>query len=112
MPIAASHFTVRSILPGAFLRLTFVAPVMTPSAQRIESSRKVAGPNMTSAMPSSKASAGLRVRLFLSGFSTTTLRAFSMPMRLGSSQAPPQPGMMPRKTSGRARAAALESSVR
>ena len=83
MPMATSHFTRRSILPGWFGRVTVVVPAMTPSAQRMESSRNAAGPNITSAMPSSSASAPLRVRFF-SGFSITTLRAFSMPIRLGS----------------------------
>ncbi len=39
------------------------------------------------------------------GFVMMTLSAFSMPMRLGSSHAPPQPGMMPSETSGSAIAA-------
>nr|BFF13920.1 hypothetical protein GCM10025699_52230 [Microbacterium flavescens] len=112
MPIAASHLTARSILPGALGRLTEMRPEMTPSAQRMLSSRKAAGPNCTSTIPSSRACAGFSVRLFFSGFSTMTRSAFSMPIRLGSSQAPPQPGMIPRKTSGRAIAAADESTVR
>jgi hypothetical protein len=110
--IAAPHFTARSSRPGTFGRSTVVRPATTPSAQRIESSRNAAGPNCTSTTPSSSAWAGLSVRLFFSGFSSTTLSAFSMPMRFGSSHAPPQAGTMPRNTSGRAMAAADESTVR
>ena len=42
MPIAMSHLTARSSLPGSFLRLTLIVPVSTPSAHFSESSRKVA----------------------------------------------------------------------
>lgn len=52
------------------------------------------------------------MRLFLSGFEMMTSSAFSMPMRFGSSHAPPQPGMIPRKTSGSAKAGTDESIVR
>ena len=55
---------------------------------------------------------GFSIRFCLSGFEMTTSSAFSMPMRFGSRYAPPQPGMMPRKTSGSAIAAAEASTVR
>jgi hypothetical protein len=112
IPMATSHFAMRSRRPGAFGRLTSIAPEMTPSAQRIDCSRNEAEGKDASAMPSSMTSAAFSVRLFLSGFSMTTLRAFSMPMRFGSSHAPPQPGMIPRKTSGSATAGTDSSTVR
>ena len=112
MPIATSHLTARSSLPGSFARLTFTVPLRTPSAQRSDSSRNIAGPNIASAMPSSNTWGPLSIRLFLSGFEMMTSRAFSMPIRLGSSHAPPHPGMRPRKTSGSANAGTEESTVR
>ena len=112
MPIATSHLTARSSFPGSFLRLTLIVPPSTPSAHFSESSRKLAGPKMASAIPRSKTSWGLSTLLFFSGFEITTSSAFSMPIRFGSSQAPPHPGMMPRNTSGSAIAAAEESIVR
>jgi hypothetical protein len=112
MPIAASHFTRRSTLPGSFCRFTLMRPETTSSVQRIESSRKLTDGKIASAMPSSNASWPLSVRFCFSGFSMTTLRAFSMPMRLGRIVAPPQPGMRPRNTSGSASAGAEASTVR
>ncbi len=52
------------------------------------------------------------MRFCFRGLLMTTSRAFSMPMRFGSRYAPPQPGMIPRNTSGRAIAAAEASTVR
>ena len=112
MPTATSHLTARSSLPGSFLRLTLIEPPSTPSAHFSESSRKVAGPNIASAMPSSNAWGPFSIRLFFSGLEIITSRAFSMPIRLGRIQAPPQPGMRPRKTSGSANAGVEESIVR
>ena len=112
MPIAASHLTMRSTLPGTFGRLTSTAPVSTLSAHFSESSRKLAESKIASAIPRSNTSWGFSIRFCLSGFSMTTLRAFSMPIRFGRMVAPPQPGMRPRNTSGSANAAALRSMVR
>ena len=100
MLIAMSHLTARSSLPGSFGRLTLIEPPSTPSAHLRESSRKLAGPNIASAMPSSNACGPFSMRLFLSGFEMMTSRAFSMPIRFGSSQAPPQPGDQPEEHLG------------
>ena len=110
--MAIGHLVRRSILPGSFLRCTLTLPPSTPSAQRSELSRKVAAGKIASMMPRSNACWGFSIRFCFSGLEMTTSRAFSMPIRFGSRYAPPQPGMMPRKTSGSAIAAAEASTVR
>ena len=110
--IAAGHFVARSMRPGVFERSTFSSPVSTRSAQASESSRNDAGLKIASKMPRSNACCGLSVRFCFSGFEMITSSAFSMPIRFGNRYAPPQPGTMPRKTSGSAMAAAEESIVR
>ncbi len=87
-------------------------PLTTPAAHRIDCSRKSAGSKSTSTTPSRAASFGLSCRFCCMGLLTMTSRAFSGPMRLGSSHAPPQPGMSPRKTSGSDMAAAPYDMVR
>ena len=65
-------------------RSTLVSPLMTRPAQSSDSSRKSAGSNMTSAMPSSWAWGPLSMRFMFIGFSMMTLSAFAGPTRLGS----------------------------
>ncbi len=83
MPIATSHFTARSSLPGSLARFTLMAPVSTPSVHFSESSRKFTGANIASAIPSSNACGPFNIVFVFKGFETTTSRAFSMPMRFG-----------------------------
>ena len=64
-------------------RSTFVSPVRTRPAQSSDCSRKSAGSNIASAMPSSKAWGPLSMRFMFIGFSMMTLRAFAGPTRLG-----------------------------
>ena len=90
MPIATSHLTARSILPGSFGRLTLIEPPSTPSAHFSESSRKFAGPNIASAMPSSNACGPFSIRLFLSGFEMIDLEGV-----LDADQVGQQPGAAP-----------------
>ena len=108
---AGPQIVAFSMAFGSCLRLTFM-PFITLSAQARESSRYLGESNMASAMPSSKASSGVRTRFCLSGFSIMTLRAFLIPIKLGSRYAPPQPGMSPMKTSGNATAGAVLLIVR
>ncbi|CAB4910041.1 unannotated protein [freshwater metagenome] len=84
------------------LRSTVTAPVRTPAAHSSERSRKSAGSNTASAMPSFAARGPDVIRFWDSAFSTITETAASMPIRSGRSWVPPQPGTRPRKTSGKA----------
>ena len=105
MPIATSHLTARSILPGSFGRLTLMRAgehAVRPLQRILEevgrggrSRRRCRGRRPAGRSASGSASAGSR---------RSTLSALSMPMRFGSRYAPPQPGMMPRNTSGSANA--------
>ena len=88
-------------------RETATSPPTTPAAHSSDRSRKSAGSNTTSAMPSF-AAFGPGVILFCArAFSTMTVTAGSMPIRFGSSCVPPQPGTSPRKTSGKATTAVV-----
>ena len=92
--------------PARSAATTLIAPAMTPSAQRDRRPRGTSPRGRARRRCRGRGpAAAFSVRLFLSGFSTMTLSAFSMPIRFGSSSAPPQPGMMPRNTSGSAMAA-------
>ena len=88
------------------------SPRTTEVAQASDCSRKSAGSNIASAMPSLKACGPLSMRFWFIAFSTMTVTALSGPIRLGSSWLPPQPGMSPRNTSGRASAGTPEEIVR
>ena len=83
-------------------RATVTSPPSTPTAHSSDRSRKSAGSNSTSAMPSFAAFGAGSILFCASAFSTTTVTAGSMPIRFGSSCVPPQPGISPRKTSGNA----------
>ena len=65
-------------------RLTETEPESTPAAHVSDSSRKSAGANIASAMPSLKAAGPLSILLVFIGFSMITVRAFWTPTRLGS----------------------------
>jgi hypothetical protein len=65
-----------------------------------------------STAPSLSASLGLSIRFWLSAFSTMIVTAFSGPAIRGSSCVPPQPGRIPRNTSGCDIPAALDARVR
>ena len=59
-------------------------PVSTRAAQSSDSSRKSAGSNMASAMPSSKACGPRSILFWLSAFSMMTLSARDGPISRGS----------------------------
>ena len=87
-------------------------PPAPAAAQRSDSSRKSAGSNIASAMPSANASGPRSILFCDSGFSMITFSALAGPISRGSRYAPPQPGTMPRKHSGRATAGTPEEIVR
>ena len=70
--------------PGGRTRGTLAAPVSTRAAQRMDSVRKSAGSNITSAIPSERTSGPRSMRFWLSGFSMMTFSALAGPIRCGS----------------------------
>ena len=92
-------------------RSTVTVPPTTPAAHSSERSRKSAASKISSATPISRACLG-RSTFWVSGFCRMTCAAPAMPIRLGSSWLPPQPGTRPIATSGRPRAAAPVLTVR
>ena len=108
---AGDQMVAFSTLPGSFFRFTFLPP-RTSSAQSSDCSKNLGESNITSAIPSSRASAGFSIRFCFRGFSIITFRAFLIPIRFGSKYAPPQPGINPRNTSGSAIAGAAWFTVR
>ena len=77
---AASHAAASA--SGA--RSTVTAPSSTAAAQRSDSSRKSAGSNIASAMPSEYASAPPSILFWLSGFSMISFSAGAGPISRGS----------------------------
>ena len=66
------------------VRSTVVRPARTSAAQATECSRKSAGSNMTSAIPSPKALGPLSIRFWLRALSTMTVSAAGTPTSRGS----------------------------
>jgi hypothetical protein len=93
-------------------RSTVTSPASTRAAQRSDSSRKSAGSDISSAMPSANASGPRSVLFWLSGFSMITFSAAAGPISRGSRYVPPQPGTRPRKHSGSATTGTPEEIVR
>ena len=66
-------------------RVTVTAPVSTRAAQRSDSSRKSAGSNIASAIPTRSACGPDSIRFWLRAFSMITFSSPAGPMRRGSS---------------------------
>ena len=106
---APSHVAASAVWS---VRSTTVRPATTSAAQAIDRSRKSAGSNIASAMPSATALGPDSIRFWLRALSTMTVSAAGTPTRRGSRYVPPQPGTRPRKHSGSATAGTPEEMVR